>query len=113
MPGHRGPAADLEGASPWFRAADNYISQKGFAHLPKIGDNIPAVFQPEGSITPSRVSPTFGQHASKLQEGDLVTGSIDIAHERVHMLPSIRDEGHAEQKKALVHTYPSLANHPA
>jgi len=89
-----------------FRTADKYISQKGFAHLPDVGDNIPGVSQPEGSLesgsTSSRVSGISNRRTSQLQEGDLITGTIDVTHERTHMLSMIRGEDREDEKKAMV-----------
>jgi hypothetical protein len=84
-----------------FRTADDYISRSGFAHLPAIGDIVPELLQPEGSVTSSRVPGISARRASQLQEGDLVTGTIDITHERVYMLPVTRED-HAEERKAMV-----------
>jgi hypothetical protein len=84
-----------------FRTADDYVSRSGFAHLPAIGDTVPELLQPEGSVTSSRVPGISARRASQLQEGDLVTGTIDITHERVYMLPMTRED-HAEERKAMV-----------
>jgi len=97
-----------------FRTADKYISHRGFAHLPDVGDNIPGVSQPEGSLesgsTSGRILGVSGRRVSQLQEGDLVTGTIDITHERVHMLSMIREEDRAEEKKAMVCVCSSLTD---
>ena len=91
-----------------------YISLKGFAHLPKIGDSVPGEPQPRSSLDSGSVSSRFSgissRRAAQLEEGDLITGTIDITHERAYMLPAIRDEDHTEEVKALVCTYFSLAN---
>lgn len=51
--------------------------------------------------TSRRVSPIAGGHASKLQEGDLITRTIDITHERVYMVPPPQGENCAEEREAL------------
>lgn len=70
-----------------FRTTDGYVSQKGLAYSPGIDDTVPAQFQPRGSLEPrstsSCVPGVSSQCASQLQEGDRITGAIDIAHERV------------------------------
>jgi len=89
-----------------FRTADGYVSHKGFAHLPEVGDSISGEIQLGGSIgsgnASSRVSGISDRRISQIQEGDLVTGTINIAHERVHMLSTIQEEDRAEEKKAIV-----------
>jgi len=99
-----------------FRTRDNYVSQKGFANLPGVGGIVLGESQPRGSLesgsTSSRVSGVSSQRGSKLQEGDLITGTINLVHERAYMLPAIRDEGRAEEKKAMVCAYLSLADDP-
>ena len=59
-----------------------HVSQKGFAMLPAIG-TIPAVVQPQGSLKDmsSRALGRTSQHSRLLFEGDLITGTVDIAHE--------------------------------
>jgi hypothetical protein len=76
-----------------FRIVDGYISRKGFAHLPVVGDIDPGGTQFEGGLTSTRISPP---------QGDLVMGTIDATHERAYMLPAIRDEDHTEEKRAVV-----------
>jgi hypothetical protein len=98
------------------RVTAGYISQKGFAHLPEIGDSIPRESQSRGSLdsrsTSARFSGISSRRAAQLEEGDLITGTIDITHERAYMLPTIRDEDRAEEKKALVCNYFSLVDDP-
>jgi len=92
-----------------FRITDSYVSQKEFARLPKIGDSAPQELQPRGSLDSgsisNRLSGISSQCAAQIEEGDLVSGTIDITHERAYMLPVILDEDRAEEKKALVRTY--------
>lgn len=90
-----------------FRAVDVFISQKGFSYLPKIG-SIAGGPQPNGSFDSGSIS----SHASnrrghQLQEGDLITGTIDVVHERAHMLSAIRDNKHTEEREGLVCAYSS------
>jgi len=97
-----------------FRVTDGYTSQKGFAHLPKVGDSVPGISQPRGSLDSGSISSRFSgissRRAAQLEEGDLITGTIDITHERAYMLPPIQDEDRADEKKALVCTRFSLVD---
>ena len=90
------------------RVTDGYISSKGFAHLPRIGDSVPGESQLRGSLDSGSVSSRFSgissRRAAQLEEGDLITGTIDITHERAYML-AICDEDRTEERKALVRTY--------
>lgn len=99
------------------RPSDNFISQKGFAHLPEVGNSVPAESQEKGSLelgsTTGRVSGVSVRRQSKLQEGDLITGTVDISHERAHMLSAMRDEKHEREKRFLVCVYLPLAGVPA
>ena len=98
------------------RVTAGYISLKGFAHLPKIGDSVPGVSQPRSSLDSGSISSRFSgissRRAAQLEEGDLITGTIDITHERAYMLPAIRDEDCAEERKALVWICLFLADNP-
>lgn len=88
-----------------FCAADNYLSHEGFAHFPSIGDSIQGIPQVKDGSCVSGISP---QGASQLEEGDLVTGTIDIAHEHAHMLSVSQHEDCTEEKKQMVCAYSPL-----
>lgn len=80
------------------------LSQEVFVSLPVIG-SIPGYRQPKGSrdSTTSRLS---GASASKrgelLREGDLVTGTINVVHERAHMVPTVRNPNRQGEKAEIV-----------
>jgi hypothetical protein len=97
------------------RITGGRISQKGFAHLPKIGDSVPGEPQPRGSLDLGSVSSCFSGisngRAAQLEEGDLVTGMIDITHERAYMLPAIRGEDRVEDWSVLLSCWSNLTRH--
>lgn len=94
-----------------FYTADSRCSQHAFAFLPKVREDTPGVPQLKGSLRlGSAPSHTTGVCVSHLQEADLVTGAIDITHERVHMLPATRDDNRAGEKKDMVCAYLSPAD---
>jgi len=89
-----------------FRIADEYVSHcEEFARLPTAGGSIPGVSQPGSSLesgsTSSRVPGVSSRRVSQLQEGGLVTGTIDIAHERIHMLSMAREEDKGQEGYGL------------
>ena len=64
--------------------------------LPKIG-TVQAVRQPRGSLdSASRHSAVSRNHDLQIEEGDLVTGIVDIAYERAYMMSAIRDSRRSE-----------------
>jgi len=87
------------------RFRDNRLSQKGFAHLPAIL-GAPGFSQARGSLnassTSSRVSGISAKQAARLQEGDLITGTINIAHKLVCMVPAVQSSKHTEEKTKVV-----------
>ena len=98
------------------RFRDNNISQKGFAHLPSIGDLVEEVVQPRGSLDSgtlsSRVSGISSRRGAKLLEGDLITGTVNVVHDRAYMLPAIRDPNRATEKEEVVRVCLHLGWHP-
>ena len=87
---------------------DGHVSQKGFVSLPKVGDAVPAISQPKGSLDFMSVSShasSTSRHRSMLPEGDLITGTISVSHERAHMLSAIQDSNHTAEKEDLVCTF--------
>ena len=92
---------------------DRHISQKGFARLPKVGV-VPSVPQLKGSLdlgsgdTTSHLSAMSSRRTSRIEEGDLITGTIDITHERAHMLSAIQDPNRTLEKSELVCAHLSL-----
>jgi len=94
---------------------DGHLSQAGFAHLPGIGDTVPEVSQLKGSIESGNASihasPKSIKRAIRLEEGDLITGVVDITHEYAHMIPAIRaHKVDSDEKKLLVSAYLPLDN---
>ena len=88
-----------------FRTEDGRVLQEGFSSFPRVGNVVPGLAQSKGSLdesTSTCVSEISSHRLSLLQEGDLITGMIDISQERVHMLPAIRDDDRAAEKQALV-----------
>ena len=74
------------------RSGDHFFSQKRFARLPKIGA-VQAVRQPRGSLdSASHHSAVSSNHDLRIEEGDLVTGIVDIAYERAHMMSAFRGQ---------------------
>lgn len=93
------------------RFRDGLVSRKGFAPLPKIGDDVPGLVQPRGSLDGSTSSCDSGissRYIPLLEEGDLITGTVSITHDRICMLPAIRDGGHVAEERALVCPIPPL-----
>ena len=81
----------------WF--STEYVSQGGFSRLPYLREDIPEVVQPRGSLQGSETSGASGassRHIPHMQEGDLITGTIDLTHELAHMLPVIRENSRTE-----------------
>lgn len=81
------------------------MSQKRFASPLAIG-TIPGYRQPENSLdapgTSSQVSGVSTARSDWLREGDLVTGIINVTHERAYMVSAIRNPERAEEKARLV-----------
>jgi hypothetical protein len=93
----------------WF--GTEYVSQVGFSRLPHLREDIPEVVQPRGSLQGSETSHASGassRHVPHMQEGDLITGTIDLTHELAHMLPAIRDSSRAGEKEDMVCVHLSL-----
>lgn len=75
-----------------------------------------AMAQPQGTLERK----TTSRHPSALLtsvvntklEGDLVTGTVDAAHERAHMIPAIRDASRADVKKEIVRINSPLTDDP-
>jgi len=85
---------------------DNRLLQKGFASLPNIG-NVLGFIQTRGSFDPPSTSGHLSSmaaiaHGVLLQEGDLITGTIDVAHEQAHMVPPIQNPKHEEEESKIV-----------
>ena len=77
--------------SPMSLIQGNHLSQGRFASLPEIG-NIPGFSQAKASLkASSTVSSISTKCDNRLQEGDLITGTINVAHERAHMVPAVRN----------------------
>jgi hypothetical protein len=97
-----------------FRVEDKHVSQGRFATLPQIG-NAPEISGRACSLEEGSVSSASGV-SSKLRqilpEGDLVTGTVDVVHERAHMLAAVRGAEKAGEKAALVCACFSLAYIP-
>ena len=94
-----------------FRAEDGRVLQEGFLSLPKVDEVVSGSAQSKGRFdgsTSSCVSELSSHRLSLLQDGDLITGTIDISQERLHMLPAIRDDDRAAEKQALVRLTPPL-----
>ena len=87
-----------------FLVEKEHVSQPRFTRIPPVG-GAPAVVQALCSLGGgSERTPSFysSQHGASLDEGDLVTGTVDISHERAHIVPAIRDGKRNAEKKALV-----------
>ena len=87
-----------------FRELDKHVSQGRFATLPQIG-NAPEISQRACSLEEGSVSSASGVSSKRrkiLHEGDLVTGTVDVAHKRAHMLAGMRAADRAVEKKDLV-----------
>ena len=95
-----------------FHAEDGHASREGIASLPNVGDPVPGLAQPkanlDGSMS-SRASGISDHWLSLVQEGDLITGTIDISHERAHMVPP---NDCAAEKKNVVCTHSPLFDNP-
>lgn len=76
-------------------------------------------YPPRDSLSLGSASSRFSgasarRRCTPLQEGDLITGTVDISHERAYMVSAIRSEAEDQkaEKKALVCTYFSLIDGP-
>ena len=88
----------------FFRIADGHISQARFSRLPavcgmEVVDQTPCSLESRSEASVSR-SPS--RQGVSLDEGDLVTGIVNIADDRAHMVPLIEDEGRSRERKASV-----------
>ena len=87
------------------RFRDDCLSQKRFVHLPTIG-GVPGFSQARGSLNTSsassQVSSISTKQAAQLQEGDLITGTINIANKQVCMVPTVQGSEHTEEKTKAV-----------
>ena len=93
-----------------FNADTKQLSQKKFADLPRIGE-IPGFVQAPSSLeggSASDVSEISTNRGNSLQEGDLVTGTVDIANQRVHMVSPAHNAYHARK---LVCTYQHIEDY--
>jgi len=97
----------------YFNTNDKHISQSKFADIPSIGD-IGKFIQAPCSIesrSTSSISQIHSQHSESLQEGDLITGIIDITNECTYMVPTIQDASCSDEKEALVCAYAHLVDY--
>ena len=77
--------------------------RRGFHDSLKLA-TLPEETQIKGSLdgdASSHVSAAFSRGDIRLEEGDLITGTIDISNERVYMVPPIQDSNRMDEKKAL------------
>jgi hypothetical protein len=90
-----------------FRTLDKHVSHSRFATLPQVGD-APEVSRRACSLEEASVSSASGVSSKRrqtLHEGDLVTGTVDVAHERAQMLAAIRAADKEGEKRSLVRTF--------
>jgi len=99
-----------------FQIDQRHWTQLALANIPGI-DGLDHYLQPRATPEPCNMDGAIPgatvKRAASLNEGDLVTGFIDINNQRAHMVSAIRNEGHALEKNELVHIYPFLADYLA
>ena len=97
-----------------FRAPDKHVSQGRFATLPQIG-NAPEISRRACSLEEGSVSSASGVSSkcrNVLHGGDLVTGTVDVAHKRANMLAVVRTADKAGEKTAQVRVFLSSRLYP-
>jgi hypothetical protein len=103
--------------------ADGHVAQAKFFDLPELRLNdrvVPACVQTasEGSVSSLHTSSTAARdRESKLLQGDLITGFVDLSHQWTHFIPpplghakSISDRNEEKEKIVRLFLYVALCS---
>ena len=94
-------------------ANEKHIPRKKFASISSVDDANTFIQAPsiEDAASPGTISEVSSRLGDSLQEGDLITGIIDIANECAYMVPPVEGKGRNRENKAMVCARSHLAGH--